>query len=56
MNEQAFCLMKLNRLDISIEIADEHLSALLHIPTPTFTLNIPKLSAAVSSTVCHSRL
>jgi hypothetical protein len=37
---------------LNVEMADEHLSAVLNIPS-TLTLNFQKLSAVVSITVCH---
>jgi hypothetical protein len=47
-SEQAFSLMKFNKLDLRVEMADKHLAAVLHTATLTFALNIQELSAALS--------
>jgi hypothetical protein len=53
-HEQAFFFNEVEQTGfLRVEMADEHLSSVLHTPTSALTLNIEKLSAIVSSTVSH---
>jgi hypothetical protein len=52
-HEQAFFNEAEQTGFLSVQMADENLSAVLHTPTSALTLNIQNLSAIVSSTLCR---